>query len=75
MKVQKQQKTENRVDPKLMQILVCPLCKGKLFWDSKNRELWCRADMKAYPIKAGIPFMNPTEARDLTETEVETKEK
>ncbi len=65
----------DQVDPKLMQILVCPICKGKLFWDKDKKELWCRADMKAYPVINGIPCMNPSEARDLTTDEVEVKAK
>ncbi|MCP0914161.1 MULTISPECIES: Trm112 family protein [Legionella] len=52
------------MDKKLFDILVCPLCKGKLLL--KNEELICRFDRLAYPIRDGIPVMLETEARLLT---------
>jgi len=57
------------VDPKLLEILVCPLCKGKLLY-RKNasqdaQELICKADRLAYPVKDGIPVMLEEEARKL----------
>jgi uncharacterized protein YbaR (Trm112 family) len=54
------------VDPKLLEILVCPLCKGKLVY-RKNapQELVCKADRLAYPVKDGIPVMLEEEARKL----------
>ncbi len=55
---------ENRVDKKLLEILVCPVCKGKLLL--KNEELICRFDRLAYPIRDGIPVMLENEARLLT---------
>lgn len=51
------------VDPRLLEILVCPLCKGKLV--SRNTELVCRADRLAYPVQDGIPVMLEEEARKL----------
>jgi|TARA_B100001079_G_scaffold227784_1_gene205720 hypothetical protein len=57
------------VDKKLLAILVCPLCKGKLDLKSDADELWCRADGLAYPIKDDIPVMLDTEARQLTTDE------
>jgi uncharacterized protein YbaR (Trm112 family) len=57
------------VDPKLLEILVCPLCKGKLIYRKNARadaeELVCRADRLAYPVKDGIPVMLEEEARKL----------
>jgi uncharacterized protein YbaR (Trm112 family) len=53
------------VDPKLLEILVCPLCKGKLVYRKEVRELVCRADRLAYPVKDGIPVMLEEEARRL----------
>jgi len=53
------------VDPKLLEILVCPLCKGKLVYRKEVRELVCRADRLAYPVKDGIPVMLEEEARKL----------
>jgi len=51
------------VDPKLLEILVCPLCKGKLA--VRTDELICKADRLGYPIKDGIPVMLEEEARKL----------
>ena len=53
------------MDKKLLDILVCPLCKGKLVYLKKEAELICRADRLAYPIKDGIPVMLEEEARAL----------
>ena len=53
------------VDPKLLEILVCPLCKGKLVFRKEARELVCKADRLAYPVKDGIPVMLEEEARRL----------
>ena len=53
------------VDPKLLEILVCPLCKGKLVYRREAGELVCRADRLAYPVKDGIPVMLEEEARRL----------
>ena len=53
------------VDPKLLEILVCPLTKGPLEYDSQKHELISRAAKLAYPIRAGIPIMLPEEARRL----------
>ncbi|HEX4928159.1 MAG TPA: Trm112 family protein [Burkholderiales bacterium] len=51
------------VDPRLLEILVCPLCKGKLVFT--RNELICRADRLGYPVKDGIPVMLEEEARKL----------
>jgi uncharacterized protein YbaR (Trm112 family) len=51
------------VDPKLLEILVCPLCKNKLL--VRKEELVCKADRLGYPIKDGIPVMLEEEARKL----------
>ena len=51
------------VDPKLLEILVCPLCKGKLL--VRKEELVCKAYRLGYPIKDGIPVMLEEEARKL----------
>jgi uncharacterized protein YbaR (Trm112 family) len=53
------------VDKKLLEILVCPLCKGPLVYDKSAQELICRADRLAYPIRDGIPVMLEDEAREL----------
>lgn len=56
-----------RVDPKLLEILVCPLTKGTLEYDSVRQELISRSAKLAYPIRDGIPIMLPEEARPLEE--------
>jgi uncharacterized protein YbaR (Trm112 family) len=53
------------VDPKLLEILVCPVTKGALEYDAKNSELISRESRLAYPIRDGIPIMLPDEARQL----------
>ena len=53
------------VDPKLLEILVCPLTKGPLEYDRDKQELVSRAAKLAYPIRDGIPIMLPEEARRL----------
>ena len=56
-----------RVDPKLLEILVCPLTKGRLEYDSAAQELISRSAKLAYPIRDGIPIMLPEEARPLVD--------
>ena len=53
------------IDPRLLEILVCPLCKGPLLHRREAGELVCRADRLAYPIKDGIPVMLEEDARKL----------
>ncbi len=53
------------LDPKLLEILVCPLTKGPLTYDRAAGELISRAAGLAYPIRDGIPIMLPDEARPL----------
>jgi len=53
------------VDPRLLEILVCPLTKGPLEYDREHGELISRAAGLAYPIRDGIPIMLPDEARRL----------
>lgn len=55
------------VDPKLLEILVCPLTKTTLEYDAERQELISRAAKLAYPIRDGIPIMLPDEARSLEE--------
>ena len=54
-----------KVDPKLLEILVCPLTKTTLIYDEAAQELISRAAGLAYPIRDGIPIMLPDEARRL----------
>jgi uncharacterized protein YbaR (Trm112 family) len=53
------------IDPRLLEILVCPLTKGPLEYDAEKQELISRAAKLAYPIRDGIPIMLPEEARPL----------
>lgn len=53
------------MDKKLLDILVCPLCKGKLVYRPEAAELICRADRLGFPIRDGIPVMLEDEAREL----------
>jgi len=59
------------VDRKLLDILVCPACKGPLTYLKEKGELVCRADRLAYPIRDDIPIMLEDEARKMTAEEVE----
>lgn len=58
------------VDRKLLEILVCPVCKGPLHFDKPKSELVCRIDRLAYPIRDDIPVMLEGEARRLTAEEL-----
>jgi hypothetical protein len=51
------------IDPKLLELLVCPVTKTTLDYDAVNQELISRAARLAYPIRDGIPIMLPEEAR------------
>ena len=53
------------MDKKLLEILVCPVCKGELLYRKANEELICRFDRLAYPVRDGIPVMLEQEARQL----------
>jgi len=53
------------MDKKLLDILVCPLCKGPLVYKKDAQELICKVDRLAYPIKDDIPVMLSDEAREL----------
>jgi uncharacterized protein len=57
----------SRIDPRLLEILVCPLTKTSLEYDAERQELISRAARLAYPIRDGIPIMLPEEARQLEE--------
>jgi uncharacterized protein YbaR (Trm112 family) len=58
------------IDPKLLEILVCPVTRTTLEYDRTRQELISRAAKLAYPIRDGIPIMLPEEARKLDETEL-----
>ncbi len=54
-------------DPRLLEIMVCPLTKMPLHYDRERQELISRTAQLAYPIRDGIPIMLPDEARELTD--------
>jgi uncharacterized protein YbaR (Trm112 family) len=57
------------LDPKLLEVLVCPVTKGALVYDSGKQELISRKAGLAYPIRNGVPIMLPDEARTLSDAE------
>lgn len=58
------------MNTKLLEILACPVCKGKLIYDEKHQELICRVDKLAYPIREDIPIMLLEEARQLSDEDL-----
>ena len=59
---------EDKVDPKLLEILVCPVTKSDLEYDSVKNELISKQAGLAYPIRDGIPIMLEEEARKISDT-------
>jgi uncharacterized protein len=57
------------MDPRLLDILVCPVCKGPLRFDKPAQTLTCPHDRLVFPIRDGIPVMIESEARQLTDSE------
>jgi uncharacterized protein YbaR (Trm112 family) len=57
------------MDKYLLEILVCPLCKGPLYYAKQAGELICRADRLAFPVRDDIPVMLEEEARELAADE------
>ena len=53
------------VDPRLLEVLVCPLTRGPLEYDREKGELLSRGAALAYPIRDGVPIMLPEEARTM----------
>lgn len=54
------------LDRNLLEILVCPICKGKLHYNKTSGELICKIDRLAFPVKDDIPVMLAHEAREIT---------
>jgi uncharacterized protein len=57
----------NEIDPKMLELLVCPLTKGNLAYDRERSELVSRLARLAYPVRDGIPILLPSEARVVEE--------
>lgn len=60
---------ETEIDPRLLEVLVCPVTHGPLEYDRARGELISRSARLAYPIRDGVPIMLPEEARELAEGE------
>ena len=58
------------LDKKLLEILACPVCKGKLLYQKNSQELLCKFDKLAFPIRDDIPIMLEDQARKITDEEV-----
>ena len=63
------EKDQAEIDPKLLEILVCPQTKGPLVYDREAGELLSKKARLAYPIRDGVPIMLIDEARSLTDQE------
>ncbi len=64
---------QHSVDPRLLELLVCPLTKTRLEYDAKKQELISRAAGLAFPIKNGVPLLISDAARPLDEKDAPTK--
>lgn len=58
------------MDQKMLSILACPICKGKLEYRKKKQEFICRYNKVAYPVRNNIPILLEEEARKLKEEEI-----
>ena len=63
--VNSDQKKQSDVDPRLLDVLVCPLTRGALHYDRARQELISQQARKAVPVRDGVPIMLEDEARDL----------
>lgn len=57
------------MDHRLLEIIACPICNGKLYYTQDKQELICKADRLAFPLRDGIPVLLETEARALNAEE------
>ena len=64
--------TDARPDPKLLELLVCPMTKAQLTYDAAKQELISKAARLAYPVRDGIPIMLTDEARELSGDEMKS---
>lgn len=61
--------SSQEIDPRLLEVLVCPVTRGPLVYDRMKGELISKSARLAYPIRDGVPLMLPEEARELGEGE------
>ncbi|MBT9433302.1 protein YcaR [Candidatus Sodalis endolongispinus] len=54
------------MDHRLLEIVACPVCNGKLYYNNERQELICKSDALAYPLRDGIPVLLESEARAIT---------
>ena len=57
------------MDHRLLEIIACPVCNGKLYYSQDKQELICKSDNMAFPLREGIPVLLETEARTLSAEE------
>lgn len=57
------------MDHRLLEIIACPVCNGKLYFNQENQELICKSDALVFPLRDGIPVLLETEARALAQEE------
>ena len=58
------------MNPNLLSILVCPVCKAELHWKAEDNELICKNDQLAFKVKDGIPVLIEAQARQISAEEV-----
>ena len=63
------QQNQGDVDPRLLEVLVCPLTRSALYYDRPRQELISQQARKAFPVRSGVPIMLVEEARDLADDE------
>ncbi len=54
------------MDHRLLEIIACPVCNGKLWFNKETQELICKSDALAFPLREGIPVLLENEARSLS---------
>jgi len=62
------------MDHRLLEIIACPVCNGKLYFNQEKQELICKADRLAFPLRDGIPVLLENEARALTAEETNPRD-
>ena len=72
-RLEEQDQQASTVDPKLLELLVCPLTKTRLIYDAAARELISTAAGLAYPIRNGVPLMIEDAARKLTDDDLKRR--
>lgn len=58
------------MDHRLLEIIACPVCTGKLYFNQENQELICKSDSLAFPLREGIPVLLEAQARQLAPQEI-----